>query len=336
VIPFENQFTDVAAGNYTVIEGSPLKRGALDATGSPVDIGVDFKGLVARVAGMRNPPVPELPTRPTANFTFTCTYLDCAFADQSTAGSAAVTTRYWSFGDGTSGSEASGTHSFAAGGTYTIRLTVTDANGLEDSRLLTATVRPPNVVPTAAFDAACVDLICTFTNRSSDTDGSLVAHAWTFGAAGDSAEISPSFTFPAPGTYQVTLVVTDNEGATATVTTPVVVRAVIHAAFGDAVITGGKSSWKVQATVAVHGADERLVAGATIVATWSGAQTKSISCVTAADGTCTFSTGTLGASRSSITLTLLSVSAPLSGYQQASNHDRQGAPTGGSATYLKP
>jgi PKD repeat protein len=28
---------------------------------------------------------------------------------------------------------ASGTHTFAAGGTYTIRLIVTDANGLEDS-----------------------------------------------------------------------------------------------------------------------------------------------------------------------------------------------------------
>jgi PKD repeat protein len=336
VMPFEAQFTDVAAGNYTVIEGSPLKRGALDALGSPVDIGVDFAGLVARVAGVPNPPAPELPTRPSAGFTLTCTYLDCAFEDQSSAGTAALTNRYWSFGDGTSGSDSSGTHTFTAGGTYTIRLTVTDANGLEDSELRTVSVRPPNVVPTAAFDAACVDLTCTFTNRSADADGALVAHAWTFGSAGGSTEISPSFKFPEPGTYQVTLVVTDNEGATATVTTAVEVRAIIHAAFVNAVVTGGKSSWKVQATVAVHGADERLVAGATIVGIWSGAQTKTISCVTAADGTCTFATGTLGASRSSITLTLLSVSAPLSGYQQASNHDRQGTPTGGSATYLRP
>jgi len=283
-----------------------------------------------------NPPAPDLPRRPSASFTLTCTYLDCAFEDQSSAGSAALTTRYWSFGDGTSGSDSSGTHTFAAGGTYTIRLTVTDENGLEDSELRTVSVRPPNVVPTAAFDAACADLTCTFTNRSTDTDGNLVSHTWTFGSAGGSAEVSPSFRFPAPGTYQVTLVVTDNEGATATVTAAVEVRAIIHAAFVDAVISGGKSSWKVQAKVAVHGADDRLVAGATIVAVWSGAQTKTMSCVTAADGTCTFATGTLGASRSSITLTLLSVSAPLSGYHQASNHDGQGAPTGGSATYVKP
>ena len=331
--------TDAAGGNYTVLEGSLLRRAAVDALGSPVDIGVNFEGLVARVAGVPNPAVPEEPTRPTANFTLTCTYLDCAFADQSSAGSAALVTRSWSFGDGTSGSDASGTHTFAAGGTYTIRLIVTDANGLEDSKLLTATVRPANVVPTAAFDAACVDLTCTFTNRSSDTDGSLVAHRWTFAAAGGSTEVSPSFSFPEPGTYPVTLIVTDNEGATATVTVPVEVRAVIHAAFVDAVITAngkGSGPWSVQATVAVHGADERLVAGATIVAIWSGAQTKTISCVTAATGTCTFASGNLGGSRTSVTLTLLTVSAPLSRYQQAANHDRQGAPTGGSATYLRP
>jgi len=148
--------------------------------------------------------------------------------------------------------------------------------------------------------------------------------------------MSPSFKFPAPGTYQVTLVVTDNEGATATFTAAVEVRAIIHAAFADAAITGGKSSWKVQATVAAHGADERLVAGATIVAIWSGPQTKTISCVTGANGTCSFSSGTVGSSRTSITLTLLSVSAPLSTYQQPANHDAQGEPTGGSYTYLKP
>ena len=335
VQPFEAQFTDVAAGIYTVVEGSPLKRGAVDATGAPVDIGVDFDGLMSRVAGVPNPSAPVLPTRPTASFTFDCTYLDCAFADQSSAGSAALVARQWSFGDGTTGSEASGTHTFAQGGSYTIRLIVTDENGLEDSELRTVVVRPPNVPPTAAFDWTCTDLACTFTNASADTDGSVVSHAWTFGAAGGSTDVSPAFTFAAPGTYQVTLVVTDNDGATAMVTKAIDVRAIVHAAFVAAVITG-KSSWKVQATVAVHGADERVVTGATIVAIWSGPQTKTISCTTDASGTCTFESGNVGGSRTSITLTLLSVSAPLSSYHQASNHDREGAPTGGSFTYLKP
>jgi PKD repeat protein len=341
VMPFEAQFVDVPAGIYTVREGSPLKRAAIDASGLPADIGVDFEGLVARVRGVPNPPAPELPTRPTATFTVTCTYLACAFADQSSAGNAALVARLWSFGDGAVGSDAAGTHTFAAPGTYTIRLTVTDANGLEDSERLTVTVRPPNVAPTAAFDSACVDLTCTFTNRSSDSDGTVAAHAWTFAASGSSAEVSPSFTFPAPGTYQVTLVVTDNEGATATATATVEIRAVLHAAFVDAVVTETRpgrphSTWSVRATVAVHGADERLVPGAKIVAIWSGASIKTITCVTAADGTCTFTSNLLLAARGSITLTLLSVSAPLSTYRQAYNHDRQGDPTGGSFTYLKP
>ena len=340
VMPFEAQFTDVAGGNYTVIEGSPLKRGALDASGLPVDIGVDFEGLVARVAGVPNPAAPELPTRPTANFTFDCTYLDCAFADQSNAGSAALVARHWSFGDGAVGSDASGTHTFAAGGTYTIRLTVSDANGLEDSELRTVTVRPPNVPPTAAFDSACVDLACTFTDRSADADGSVAAHAWTFGAAGASTEASPAFTFPAPGTYQVTLVVTDNEGATATLTTAVDVRAVIHAAFVDAVITanGKKAShpgrWRQRSPFTAPtsgsspeprlsrpGADRRP--GPSPVSPRRAARARSPAAAWA------------GRARPS-RLTLLSVSAPLSSYRQASNHDRQGEPTGGSFTYLKP
>jgi PKD repeat protein len=249
--------------------------------------------------------------------------------------------RQWSFGDGSFGSEPSGTHTFPAAGSYTIRLKLTDAYGLEDSEVQAITVRVPNVAPTAAFDSACVDLTCTFTNRSSDTDGSLVAHAWTFGTSGGSADVSPTFRFPAPGTYLVTLMVTDNEGATATAAATVEVRAIVHAAFVNAVITETRpqrkeSPWTVLATVAVHGADERLVGGATIVAIWSGASVRTITCVTAADGTCTFASGTLRAARGSVTLTLLSVSAPLSTYRQASNHDPQGDPTGGSFTYLKP
>jgi hypothetical protein len=83
-------------------------------------------------------------------------------------------------------------------------------------------------------------------------------------------------------------------------------------------------------------ADERPIAGATINATWNGAFTKTLSCVTGNDGRYTFVTGTLSAHRGSVTLTLLSVSAPLSIYQPAMNHDETGTPTGTSMTFIKP
>jgi PKD repeat protein len=343
--PFESNFVDIANGDYTVREGSPLKRAATCTNPEtletfPCDIGVDFAGLIAQlqVNDARNrelllPP----PTRPTAEINVTCTYLDCAFADQSTDGSGPIAERLWTFGDGTFGTDASGTHTFPGKGTYTILLTVRDAIGLEDSDRVTVSVRPPNVKPTAAFDFACVDLACTFTDRSTDSDGSVSSWSWSFGSAGSSTEPSPSFTFPVPGPYDVSLTVTDNEGATSMTAVAVDIRAVIHAALVASTTTGdGKGSWKVSATLGIHGPrpDERGIAGATILVTWTGQKT--VSCVTNAEGLCTFDTGPLGGSRDSATLTVLSVSAPLSVYQWPTNHDAAGNPSGKAWTFLRP
>jgi PKD repeat protein len=342
VVPFEAQFADSAHGDYTVVEGSPLKRRTTDEdSGLATDIGVDFAGLVQRLVGVPNPAPPALPTRPTAAAAVTCTFLDCVFADQSSEGSGrAIVERLWSFGDDSVSTEPSGTHRFAAAGTYAITLLVRDANSLEDFDRVTVTVRPPNVPPTAAFESACVDLICVVTDRSSDGDGTIVSWAWTFGTAGSSSEPSPTFTFAAPDTYTVTLTVTDNEGATATATAAVDVKAVIHAALVDSTVTEEgtrrRSPWRVTAIVAIHGADERPIPDATITATWTGTSRTTTTCVTGSDGRCTFDSGRLAAARISATLTVLNVSAPLSVYQRWGNHDATGMLTGMSWTFLKP
>jgi PKD repeat protein len=57
----------------------------------------------------------------------------------------------WTFGDGTTASGASVSHAYAAAGTYTVTLTVTDNLGATGGKTLTVTVIDPNVVnaPTA-------------------------------------------------------------------------------------------------------------------------------------------------------------------------------------------
>jgi PKD repeat protein len=82
----------------------------------------------------------------------------------------------------------------------------------------------PNVSPTANFAYTCAGLDCTFSNTSNDSDGSVVSYDWDFGdGEGDGSE-SPAHTFPATGTYNVTLDVTDDQDASATVTKQVSVE----------------------------------------------------------------------------------------------------------------
>ena len=82
---------------------------------------------------------------------------------------------------------------------------------------------PPNQPPVASFTGSCTGLTCTFTDASSDPDGSIAAWSWTFGDGATAAVRNPSRTYAAAGTYPVTLKVTDAAGATATVTKNVTV-----------------------------------------------------------------------------------------------------------------
>jgi subtilisin family serine protease len=81
---------------------------------------------------------------------------------------------------------------------------------------LSPAVTVVNAAPAATFTTNCADLFCTFTDTSTDTDGTIVSWVWTFGDGATSTERHPSRTYAAGGTYTVTLTVTDNQGTTAT------------------------------------------------------------------------------------------------------------------------
>jgi len=66
--------------------------------------------------------------------------------------------------------------------------------------------------------------IVTFSVAASDPDGDTLTYSWDFGDSATSSEQNPTHVFAAPGTYDVTVTVSDDKGGTAvgTVTVEVI------------------------------------------------------------------------------------------------------------------
>ena len=164
---------------------------------------------------------------PAAAFTSDCTALACSFdGSTSTDADGTLTSYAWNFGDATSATGATASHTYAANGTYTVTLTVTDDRGDKDSVSHVVSVSKANAAPTAAFTSTVADLRATFdASGSDDADGTIAAYAWTFGDGTTGTGAAPSHTYATAGSYDVTLKVTDNLGAVNEITKPVTVTA---------------------------------------------------------------------------------------------------------------
>lgn len=85
---------------------------------------------------------------PIASFTDTCTDLACSFdGSNSTDSDGSISSYAWSFGDGNSASGSTASHTYAADGTYSVQLTVTDNAGGTNVQTKSVTVSDTIVVP---------------------------------------------------------------------------------------------------------------------------------------------------------------------------------------------
>jgi PKD repeat protein len=134
-----------------------------------------------------------------------------------------------------------------ANGAHTVQAWAEDAAGnLGTSTAIAVTVQntTPNSPPVSAFTAACTNLNCNFSDKSTDADGGIAAWLWNFGDGAGSSVQNPTHSFAAAGTYTVSLKVTDTGGATSTSTQSITVT---QAASFDFTVTASPASKRINA-----------------------------------------------------------------------------------------
>jgi len=186
-------------------------------------------------------------------------------AAASTAGAGRTISAYeWDFGDGSpTASGVSTGHTYASAGTYVVTLKVTDNQGLTGIKTTNVTVTAPHAAPTAVIGSTADGLTVDFTSTGSSAEqgSQIVGYAWDFGDGSTSTQANPRHAYPAAGTYEVELVVTDDAGAASAPAT-----ATVEVEHADPV-----ASFEVTATgqtISVDASASTASDGATLTYTW--------------------------------------------------------------------
>jgi gliding motility-associated-like protein len=155
----------------------------------------------------------------TSNFTKGCSPLLVQFTDASTGN---PTQWKWNLGNGGISTQQNPSAAYLNPGTYTITLTVSNAQGIDSvvkTNYITVYANP-TVQFASSVTSGCLPLIVQFQDNSTAGSGTITQEAWDFGDGQLGTGADPSHLYNFAGNFGVSLTVTNSYGCSQTVQQP--------------------------------------------------------------------------------------------------------------------
>lgn len=123
----------------------------------------------------------------------------------------------WDFGDSSAKSTlVSPQHTYAAAGTYTVTLTVTNTDNLQavstTSAVITAAPQPPVANAGGPYTGVAGTALTFTAAASTDPKSEPLTYSWNFGDGGTGTGVNPTHTYASAGTYTATVTVLNSDG----------------------------------------------------------------------------------------------------------------------------
>lgn len=143
-----------------------------------------------------------------------CLKLASTFTDQSAVSAPSTVSGWsWNFGDASAAvTTQNPSHTYLNPGTYNVILTTTTSDNCTSTLMQPVIVHP---LPVAAFNtiSVCKGAPSNLTDNSAVSSGTINNWKWDFGDGSSSSTIqNPQHTYPAYGTFSISLVVTSDKG----------------------------------------------------------------------------------------------------------------------------
>lgn len=212
-------FTDQSTG--TIVSrfwefpgGNPATSTAINPTVFYPDAGIFSAFLtVSNAAGSSTFEIIneiEIIAEPIADLDYDVDGSTVSFVNLSVTGGFSST--FWDFGDGTSSTEENPIHTYAEDGVYTVILIIENQCGINQVQTTVTIATEPIPNFTANNPSGCGPLSVNFINNSTSN---VQTFAWSFpgGTPNTSNLPNPTVVYPNPGTYDVTLTVTNPQGS---------------------------------------------------------------------------------------------------------------------------